>query len=129
MQPAACNLFAPPPSPPPPTSWVNALGFTASLKDEEESTDYSHANAIRFWRNTFLFSLIFFIPLQVLMLMHPTEFLMSEVYPGVSVMNVFLLSIGTIVLVVVGRPFMIAGFKALLHRAPNMDTLIFISVR
>jgi cation transport ATPase len=111
------------------SSWINALGFQASLKGEEESTDYSHAHAIRFWRNNFLFSLLFFIPLQVIMLMHPTMFLMSEAYPGVSVMNIFMLSIGTIVLVVVGRPFMVAGFKALLHRAPNMDSLIFISVR
>lgn len=50
------------------------------------------------------------------------------VYDGLSWRNLLLLSLSTVVNIFIGQPFLISGFKSLMHNAPNMDALIMISV-
>lgn len=104
------------------------MGFDARVKGKDEQIDYNHKEAQRFWLRNFIFSLLFFIPLQVIMLMPDTPFLMSELVPGLTVHETIMLIAGTLVLIIVGWPFIRSGFAALMHKSPNMDSLIFISV-
>eukprot|EP00049_Salpingoeca_infusionum_P025293 m.18491 g.18491 ORF g.18491 m.18491 type:complete len:1017 (-) comp7880_c0_seq1:380-3430(-) len=105
---------------------IDDLGFEAELASASSGDDaYKQTRAITFWRNNFVASVLYFIPINVI------KFLKSEsldhfVYPALSVRTLCLFILSTLAIVHVGRTFLVAGTKAILHRAPNMDSLIAI---
>ncbi|XP_022091601.1 copper-transporting ATPase 1-like isoform X2 [Acanthaster planci] len=110
---------------------IEDAGFGASLitdSNKDKTAALDHSDTIRRWRRSFLFSLVFGVPVIVMMLydviahpMHPC------IFPGLSVHNLLLFCFCTPIQVLGGRYFYIQAYKALKHGAANMDVLIVLA--
>eukprot|EP00056_Hartaetosiga_gracilis_P006650 m.98562 g.98562 ORF g.98562 m.98562 type:complete len:862 (+) comp12522_c0_seq2:1204-3789(+) len=103
---------------------VDNLGFSATL-NESGYTDYEHKGRISFWKKTFLFSVVLLIPIMAVK-WWSDSWNRTAVY-NLSERSLVLLILSALSLMLVGRPFILAGFKAIIHGAPNMDTLVGLS--
>ncbi|XP_067664088.1 copper-transporting ATPase 1-like isoform X2 [Haliotis asinina] len=135
---------------------VKALGFDAFLltDDDRKAARYDHRHDIRRWRNSFLLSLVFGIPAMTVMMYFmfskPTHHhavmgandsnasttpmptnsdghYQLMIMPGLSVENLLLFILATPVQFIGGRYFYIQAYKALKHRATNMDVLVVLA--
>lgn len=93
---------------------------TAKNKPAAEVVDYSKTLLIRF-----IASLIFLVPLMYFSMGHMAGFPMGALDPHRDPASFALIQLvlTTPVLVINGK-FFVNGIKAVLHRAPNMDTLV-----
>ena len=85
------------------------------------------SEAWRKWGRTFLFSLCLTLPIFAFMLVPHTPGKGMDAplfFAGLSIRNGLLFLLSTTVLLVIGRPFYVGGWRALRHGGPNMDTLI-----
>lgn len=99
------------------------MGFTATVADKEKKSDLAHGSEQALWRKRFIISMIIVVPVIALMLA-PKGTLMGEVVKGLSAHNLILFLASTAAMALVGRTFVVSGYKALRHGAANMDTLI-----
>ncbi|KAI1885439.1 hypothetical protein AGOR_G00220200 [Albula goreensis] len=139
---------------------IEGLGFGASLmKTEGVSNHLDHQEEIRqqvsqssllhlhcdyvntplrVWRSSFLFSLVFGVPVMGLMVymmvmdaqhqahggsMPPEQNLL----PGLSILNLVFFLLCTPVQILGGRYFYIQAYRSLRHRTANMDVLIVLA--
>uniref|UniRef100_A0ACB8FW81 ATPase Cu transporting protein 7A n=1 Tax=Sphaerodactylus townsendi TaxID=933632 RepID=A0ACB8FW81_9SAUR len=132
---------------------IQNVGFNASLVKKDRSASHlDHKQEIRQWKRSFVISLIFCIPVMGLMIYmmvmdshlsamhkqpnvtheeieayHSSMFLERQIYPGLSVMNLLSFLLCVPVQLFGGWHFYIQAYKALKHRAANMDVLIVLA--
>ncbi|KAJ8246747.1 hypothetical protein GJAV_G00254930 [Gymnothorax javanicus] len=118
---------------------IEGLGFGASLvKSEGIGNQLDHREEIRQWKNSFLFSLVFGVPVMGLMIymmvmdsqhqahggsMPPEQNLL----PGLSILNLAFFLLCTPVQILGGRYFYIQAYRSLKHKTANMDVLIVLA--
>ncbi|XP_070572985.1 copper-transporting ATPase 2-like isoform X2 [Ptychodera flava] len=108
---------------------IEDAGFDVELqsRDTKAAGALQHQKTIRKWRNSFLLSLVFGIPVVIIMM----YFMFSKnhimVCPGLSVENLLLFLCATPVQFLGGRYFYVQAYKALKHRTTNMDVLIMLA--
>ncbi|XP_058052667.1 copper-transporting ATPase 1 [Ahaetulla prasina] len=132
---------------------IQNLGFNATLVKKDRSASHlDHKQEIRQWKQSFLVSLIFCIPVMGLMIYmmvmdshmsamykasnltqeeieahHPSMFLEQQILPGLSVMNLLSFLLCVPVQFFGGWHFYIQAYKALKHKTANMDVLIVLA--
>ena len=111
-------------------SAVEAAGYGASVKGKAPKTAGQATNALADRESPVLLrrlvaSLIFLAPLLYLSMGHS---MWGWPLPPFMTQNVFAVGLAQLLLsaiiMVINQKFFISGFKGLLHRAPNMDTLV-----
>ncbi|XP_008291778.1 copper-transporting ATPase 2 [Stegastes partitus] len=117
---------------------IQSLGFEASLVKEGFRNNLDHTEQIRQWKNSFLLSLVFGLPVMGLMIymmvmdsQHqdhggsmPVE---QNLLPGLSLLNLAFFLLCTPVQFLGGRHFYIQAFRSLKHHTANMDVLIVLA--
>ncbi|XP_023125408.2 copper-transporting ATPase 2 isoform X1 [Amphiprion ocellaris] len=117
---------------------IQSLGFGASLVKEGFRNNLDHSEEIRQWRNSFLLSLVFGLPVMGLMIymmvmdsQHqehggsmPED---QNLLPGLSLLNLAFFLLCTPVQFFGGRYFYIQAYRSLKHRTANMDVLIVLA--
>ncbi|XP_015988129.2 copper-transporting ATPase 1 isoform X2 [Rousettus aegyptiacus] len=132
---------------------IKSLGFEASLVKKDRSASHlDHKREIRQWRQSFLVSLFFCIPVMGLMIymmvmdhhlaplhhnqnmsqeemvnVHSSMFLERQILPGLSIMNLLSFVLCVPVQFFGGWYFYIQAYKALKHKTANMDVLIVLA--
>ncbi|XP_077141145.1 copper-transporting ATPase 1 [Ranitomeya variabilis] len=130
---------------------IDDLGFSTFLVKKDRSASHlDHRTEIRRWRQSFLISLIFCIPVMGLMIYmmfmddhhtmlhhnvtmddittyHPTMVLEYQIMPGLSIMNLLSFLLCVPVQFLGGWYFYIQAYKALKHKTANMDVLIVLA--
>nr|XP_057907837.1 copper-transporting ATPase 2 [Doryrhamphus excisus] len=117
---------------------IQDLGFEAGLKKAGFKSNLDHAEEIQQWKNSFLLSLVFGLPVMGLMIymmvmdsqhrQHggsmPEE---QNLLPGLSILNLAFFLLCTPVQVFGGRYFYVQAYRSLKHGAANMDVLIVLA--
>ncbi|XP_066518942.1 copper-transporting ATPase 2 [Hoplias malabaricus] len=120
---------------------VEGLGFGVSIIKNDglrKNEGLDHQEEIRQWRHSFLFSLVFGIPVMGLMIyMMVMDSQHSEhggsmpeeqnVLPGLSILNLAFFLLCTPVQIFGGRYFYIQAYRSLRHGVANMDVLIVLA--
>uniref|UniRef100_A0A671YQE5 Copper-transporting ATPase 2 n=1 Tax=Sparus aurata TaxID=8175 RepID=A0A671YQE5_SPAAU len=118
--------------------WFSFLGFEASLVKSGYKNNLDHTEEIRQWKNSFLLSLVFGLPVMGLMIymmvmdsQHqehggsmPEE---QNLLPGLSLLNLAFFLLCTPVQIFGGRYFYVQAYRSLKHRTANMDVLIVLA--
>ena len=105
----------------------NERGIDVSLKEDgPDKSGLDQAKAKSKWRNTFIISGIFSLP--IMFFMFEPHVLMGRVggYACFPIRMLVMLVLSTLNLLVIGKPFFASGLAALRHRSANMDTLIIL---
>ncbi|XP_037552419.1 copper-transporting ATPase 2 [Nematolebias whitei] len=117
---------------------IQSLGFEASLEKAGIKNNLDHSEEIRQWKNSFLLSLVFGLPVMGLMIymmvmdsQHkehggsmPEE---QNILPGLSLLNLAFFLLCTPVQIFGGRYFYIQAYRSIKHRTANMDVLIVLA--
>ncbi|XP_069020012.1 copper-transporting ATPase 2 [Embiotoca jacksoni] len=117
---------------------IQSLGFEAGLVKAGFKNNLDHTEEIQQWKNSFLLSLIFGLPVMGLMIymmvmdsQHqehggsmPEE---QNVLPGLSLLNLAFFLLCTPVQIFGGRYFYVQAYRSLKHRTANMDVLIVLA--
>uniref|UniRef100_A0A8C2BMM9 Copper-transporting ATPase 2 n=1 Tax=Cyprinus carpio TaxID=7962 RepID=A0A8C2BMM9_CYPCA len=118
---------------------IEGLGFGVSLtKNEGLNNTLDHQQEIRQWKHSFLFSLVFGIPVMGLMIYmmvmdsqhkeHGGSMPVDQnILPGLSIINLAFFLLCTPVQFVGGRYFYIQAYRSLRHGVANMDVLIVLA--
>uniref|UniRef100_A0A4W6DFL8 Copper-transporting ATPase 2 n=1 Tax=Lates calcarifer TaxID=8187 RepID=A0A4W6DFL8_LATCA len=117
---------------------IQSLGFGASLVKAGFKNTLDHSEEIRQWKNSFLLSLVFGLPVMGLMIYmmvmdsqhHEHGGSMPEeqnLLPGLSLLNLAFFVLCTPVQIFGGRYFYIQAYRSLKHRTANMDVLIVLA--
>uniref|UniRef100_A0ACB8GEX6 ATPase Cu transporting protein 7B n=1 Tax=Sphaerodactylus townsendi TaxID=933632 RepID=A0ACB8GEX6_9SAUR len=115
---------------------IEGIGFQASLV-KKDPRDYSldHKEEIQQWKKSFLCSLVFGIPVMVLMIYmlipggqeHGSSVLDQNIIPGLSIQNLLFFVLCTLVQILGGWYFYVQAYKSLKHKMANMDVLIVLA--
>ncbi|XP_043360397.1 copper-transporting ATPase 2 isoform X2 [Dermochelys coriacea] len=115
---------------------IEEIGFHASLaKRDPNAHNLDHKKEIKQWRKSFLCSLVFGIPVLILMIymlipagqQHGTMVLERNLIPGLSILNLLFFVLCTLVQFLGGWYFYIQACKSLKHKTANMDVLIVLA--
>ncbi|KAG7326953.1 hypothetical protein KOW79_010354 [Hemibagrus wyckioides] len=120
---------------------IEGLGFGVSLikNDASRKNDsLDHQKEIRLWRQSFLFNLLFGIPVMGLMIYmmvmdkqheeHGGSMPeMQNLLPGLSLLNLIFFLLCTPVQIFGGRYFYVQAYRSLRHGVANMDVLIVLA--
>lgn len=110
---------------------VEAAGYGASLKNENrKSSDTAESDALKDTetpkiRKRLIASVIFLIALMYISMGHmmwhfPLPAFIADNHIAMGLVQLLL----TGIVMVINQKFFISGFKGIIHRAPNMDTLV-----
>uniref|UniRef100_A0A6Q2XFA5 Copper-transporting ATPase 2 n=1 Tax=Esox lucius TaxID=8010 RepID=A0A6Q2XFA5_ESOLU len=117
---------------------LGARDIIRIIETEGYGNNLDHGEEIQQWKNSFLFSLVFGVPVMGLMIymmvmdsQHkdhggsmPEE---QNLLPGLSLLNLAFFLLCTPVQIFGGRYFYIQAYRSLRHRATNMDVLIVLA--
>uniref|UniRef100_A0A672P027 Copper-transporting ATPase 2 n=1 Tax=Sinocyclocheilus grahami TaxID=75366 RepID=A0A672P027_SINGR len=118
---------------------IEGLGFGVFLiKNEGLNNTLDHQEEIRQWKHSFLFSLVFGIPVMGLMIYmmvmdsqhkeHGGSMPVDQnILPGLSIINLAFFLLCTPVQFLGGRYFYIQAYRSLRHGVANMDVLIVLA--
>uniref|UniRef100_A0A8C5SYE9 Copper-transporting ATPase 2 n=5 Tax=Passeriformes TaxID=9126 RepID=A0A8C5SYE9_9PASS len=115
---------------------IKEIGFHASVtKRAPNAHNLDHKKEIQQWRKSFLYSLVFGIPVVVIMIYmqipngedHGTKVLEQNLIPGLSVLNLIFFILCTFVQFLGGWYFYVQAYKSLRHKMANMDVLIVLA--
>ncbi|XP_067841972.1 copper-transporting ATPase 2-like [Heptranchias perlo] len=115
---------------------IEGLGFGASLVKRDTAVhNLDHKEEIKQWKKSFLFSLVFGIPVMGLMIYmivmhnnhHGSMPLEQNIIPGLSILNLAFFVLCTPVQFIGGWYFYIQAYKSLKHKTANMDVLIVLA--
>ena len=113
---------------------VKDAGYGAAQKDKaagkqsrsrEDEMSEIEDKEIKTWRNRLCSSIVFLLLLMYLSMGHmmwgwPLPGFLKDNHVAMGLIQMLL----TIVIMVINQKFFVSGFKSLLHRSPNMDTLV-----
>ncbi|XP_060682161.1 copper-transporting ATPase 2-like [Hemiscyllium ocellatum] len=115
---------------------IEELGFGASLVKRDTAVhNLDHKEEIKQWKRSFLFSLLFGVPVFGLMIymivmdnqhngsMPPEQ----NIIPGLSILNLAFFVLCTPVQFLGGWYFYVQAYKSLKHKTANMDVLIVLA--
>uniref|UniRef100_A0A8C6JPM9 Copper-transporting ATPase 2 n=1 Tax=Melopsittacus undulatus TaxID=13146 RepID=A0A8C6JPM9_MELUD len=112
------------------------IGFHASVaRRVPNAHNLDHKKEIQQWRKSFLCSLLFGIPVLILMIYmlipngehHGSMVLEQNIIPGLSVLNLLFFVLCTFVQFLGGWYFYVQAYKSLKHKMANMDVLIVLA--
>jgi Cu+-exporting ATPase len=109
---------------------IHSLGeFTASLPEESgpKTNRLSYTKQIKKWAATFAICAIFAIPAFVVVFVVPKDCQQQRITDGLSVHNLVLAILSSLVMCVAGRHFFVSAYKAVSHCNANMDVLISLA--
>ncbi|NXC47004.1 ATP7B ATPase, partial [Penelope pileata] len=115
---------------------IEEIGFHASVSRRVPNAhNLDHKKEIQQWRKSFLCSLVFGIPVLILMIYmlipggehHGSMVLERNLIPGLSILNLLFFILCTFVQFLGGWYFYIQAYKSLKHKAANMDVLIVLA--
>ncbi|XP_016069075.1 PREDICTED: copper-transporting ATPase 2 [Miniopterus natalensis] len=115
---------------------IEEIGFHASLAQRNPNAHHlDYKVEIKQWKKSFLSSLVFGIPVMGLMIYmlipsnkpHKSMALDHNIIPGLSILNLIFFILCTFVQFLGGWYFYVQAYKALRHRAANMDVLIVLA--
>ncbi|XP_066467647.1 copper-transporting ATPase 2 isoform X2 [Tiliqua scincoides] len=115
---------------------VEGIGFQATLiKRDPKDHNLDHKQEIKQWKKSFLSSLVFGIPVLILMIymlipgdqQHESMVLEQNLIPGLSILNLLFFVLCTFVQFLGGWYFYVQAYKSLKHRMANMDVLIVLA--
>ena len=107
---------------------VKAAGYGASVaadkragvRSDGDGESESRALVLRLCSSVFFLAMLMYISMGHVMLDAPLPQLISARPMAIALIELVL----ALVVMVINKRFFISGFKAVLHRAPNMDTLV-----
>ncbi len=105
---------------------VEKAGYGASLKDSNNevkassNTSESNKMVLRLVTSIILLLPLLYISMGHMMFSFPVPSLLEENFLALGLMELLL----TAIIMVINQKFFISGFKAIIHRSPNMDTLV-----
>uniref|UniRef100_A0A8C3Y0Y3 Copper-transporting ATPase 2 n=1 Tax=Catharus ustulatus TaxID=91951 RepID=A0A8C3Y0Y3_CATUS len=114
---------------------IKEIGFHASVaKRTPNAHNLDHKKEIQ-WRKSFLYSLVFGIPVVVIMIYmqipsgddHGSKVLEQNIIPGLSILNLLFFILCTFVQFLGGWYFYVQAYKSLRHKTANMDVLIVLA--
>ncbi|XP_043098294.1 LOW QUALITY PROTEIN: copper-transporting ATPase 2 [Puntigrus tetrazona] len=117
---------------------IEGLGFGVSLIKMGLNNTLDHQEEIRQWKHSFLFSLVFGIPVMGLMIYmmvmdsqhkeHGGSMPVDQnILPGLSIINLAFFLLCTPVQFLGGRYFYVQAYRSLRHGVANMDVLIVLA--
>uniref|UniRef100_A0A8C8SGL3 Copper-transporting ATPase 2 n=1 Tax=Pelusios castaneus TaxID=367368 RepID=A0A8C8SGL3_9SAUR len=115
---------------------IEGMGFHASLaKRDPNAHNLDHKKEIKQWRKSFLCSLVFGIPVLILMIymlipagQHDENMVLEQnLIPGLSILNLLFFVLCTLVQFLGGWYFYVQAYKSLKHKTANMDVLIVLA--
>ncbi|XP_025964285.2 copper-transporting ATPase 2 isoform X3 [Dromaius novaehollandiae] len=115
---------------------IEEIGFHASLaRRVPNAHNLDHKKEIQQWRKSFLCSLVFGIPVLILMIYmlipdgehHGSMMLEQNLIPGLSILNLLFFVLCTFVQFLGGWYFYVQAYKSLKHKTANMDVLIVLA--
>ncbi|XP_029892436.1 copper-transporting ATPase 2 isoform X5 [Aquila chrysaetos chrysaetos] len=115
---------------------IEEIGFHASVaRRVPNAHNLDHKKEIQQWRKSFLCSLLFGIPVLILMIYmlipngehHGSMVLEQNLIPGLSILNLLFFVLCTFVQFLGGWYFYIQAYKSLKHKTANMDVLIVLA--
>ncbi|KFW00040.1 Copper-transporting ATPase 2, partial [Fulmarus glacialis] len=115
---------------------IEEIGFHASVaRRVPNAHNLDHKKEIRQWRKSFLCSLLFGIPVLILMIYmlipdgahHGSMVLEQNLIPGLSILNLLFFVLCTFVQFLGGWYFYVQAYKSLKHKTANMDVLIVLA--
>uniref|UniRef100_A0A8B9I386 Copper-transporting ATPase 2 n=1 Tax=Anser brachyrhynchus TaxID=132585 RepID=A0A8B9I386_9AVES len=114
---------------------IEEIGFHASVSRRVPNAhNLDHKKEIQ-WRKSFLCSLVFGIPVLILMIYmlipdgghHGSMVLEQNLIPGLSILNLLFFVLCTFVQFLGGWYFYLQAYKSLKHKTANMDVLIVLA--
>ncbi|MFR5876389.1 MAG: heavy metal translocating P-type ATPase [Eubacterium sp.] len=109
---------------------VTDAGYGASLKGSDKSSSPSDSVELKDTetpklRNRLIASIVFLIPLMYISMGHmmwnwPLPSFMADNHIAMGLTQLLL----TIIIMIINQKFFISGFKSVIHKSPNMDTLV-----
>ncbi|XP_017586751.1 PREDICTED: copper-transporting ATPase 2 isoform X2 [Corvus brachyrhynchos] len=115
---------------------IKEIGFHASVaKRAPNAHNLDHKKEIQQWRKSFLYSLVFGIPVVVIMIYmqipnggdRGSKVLERNLIPGLSILNLLFFILCTFVQFLGGWYFYVQAYKSLRHKTTNMDVLIVLA--
>ncbi|XP_064032530.1 copper-transporting ATPase 2 isoform X3 [Pogoniulus pusillus] len=115
---------------------IEEIGFHASVaRRVPNAHNLDHKKEIEQWRKSFLCSLLFGIPVLILMIYmlipdgehHGSTVLERNLIPGLSILNLLFFVLCTFVQFLGGWYFYVQAYKSLKHKTANMDVLIVLA--
>ncbi|XP_026711296.1 copper-transporting ATPase 2 isoform X3 [Athene cunicularia] len=115
---------------------IEEIGFHASVaKRVPNAHNLDHKKEIQQWRKSFMCSLLFGIPVLILMIYmlipdgehHGSMVLEQNLIPGLSILNLLFFVLCTFVQFLGGWYFYVQAYKSLKHKTANMDVLIVLA--
>ncbi|KFQ43202.1 Copper-transporting ATPase 2, partial [Nestor notabilis] len=115
---------------------IEEIGFHASVaRRVPKAHNLDHKKEIQQWRKSFLCSLLFGIPVLILMIYmlipdgehHGSMVLEQNIIPGLSILNLLFFVLCTFVQFLGGWYFYVQAYKSLKHKMANMDVLIVLA--
>ncbi|XP_069737689.1 copper-transporting ATPase 2 isoform X2 [Phaenicophaeus curvirostris] len=115
---------------------IEEIGFHASVaRRVPNAHNLDHKKEIQQWRKSFLCSLLFGIPVLILMIYmlipgdeHPGSMVLERnLIPGLSILNLLFFILCTFVQFLGGWYFYVQAYKSLKHKTANMDVLIILA--
>ncbi|XP_051882485.1 copper-transporting ATPase 2-like [Pristis pectinata] len=115
---------------------IEGLGYSASVVKRHSAVhNLDHKEEIKQWRKSFLFSLVFGIPVFGLMIYvmvmdnnySDSMALEQNIIPGLSILNLVFFVLCTPVQFIGGWYFYVQTYKSLKHKTANMDVLIVLA--
>ncbi|XP_075598017.1 copper-transporting ATPase 2 isoform X2 [Balearica regulorum gibbericeps] len=115
---------------------IEEIGFHASVaRRVPNAHNLDHKKEIQQWRKSFLCSLLFGIPVLILMIYmlipaaehRGTMVLEQNLIPGLSILNLLFFVLCTFVQFLGGWYFYVQAYKSLKHKTANMDVLIVLA--
>ncbi|KAM6385626.1 copper-transporting ATPase 2 isoform 7-T24 [Alca torda] len=115
---------------------IEEIGFHASVaRRVPNAHNLDHKKEIQQWRKSFLCSLLFGIPVLILMIYmlipdgehHGSMVLERNLIPGLSILNLLFFVLCTFVQFLGGWYFYVQAYKSLKHKTANMDVLIVLA--
>lgn len=109
---------------------VTDAGYGASLRGSDKSSSPSDSVELKDTetpklRNRLIASIVFLIPLMYISMGHmmwnwPLPSFMADNHIAMGLTQLLL----TIIIMIINQKFFISGFKGVIHKSPNMDTLV-----